>query len=492
MAKRKAGLLLHITSLPGEGPVGNLGAGARAFVEFLQEAGQRLWQVLPLSPPARGNSPYSSVSVFAGNPLLISPGDLLEQGLLPPGSLEGFSQGPNPPARVDFAAAWERLFPLLRLCRQHSRRALAPQVEDFCRREAAWLEDYALFMALRGREGADFRRWPQPLKFREPSALAAAARALEEEIDFYKFVQYLFFRQWEALTRYAGARGVELFGDVPIYVDADGAEVWAKPHLFQLEADLRPARVAGVPPDAFSDQGQLWGNPLYDWGAMAAEEYRWWVGRLEQAARRYALTRIDHFRGFASYWSVPADSPTAREGRWELGPGMALLGKIKQALPHCRLVAEDLGLIDDEVRALLAESGLPGLSVLLFAFSPGADSVYLPHHIPQNRVAYVGTHDNDTAVGWLETAPPQEVAFARAYMNLSREEGEHRGFLRTLYATPADTAIAQVQDLLGLGNEARMNIPAQKEGNWAWRLAPGALTPELAGWLRRQMALSGR
>lgn len=491
---RSAGVLLHVTSLPGPGPIGNMGPAARQFLDFLMEAGQKLWQVLPLTPPASGNSPYSAYSVFAGNPLLISPEDLEEEGLLPLGSCSAlYAKGPFPAQQVDFERAGRLLLPLLRDCYRFSRDKLLEEISSFRREQSYWLEDYALFMALRRQQRGDsYRKWPRPLLFREQWALEEAAQKLAEEVEFYVFVQYLFFRQWTALRRYANQRGIQIFGDVPIYVDRESADVWAKPWVFELDEDLQPVEVAGVPPDAFSQEGQLWGNPLYRWDALKADGYSWWIQRLTIASHWYDWVRIDHFRGLESYWAVPKDAQTARVGSWKKGPGMDFLHEVKKALPHCRLVAEDLGLIGGEVRALLAQSGFPGLAVLQFAFEPEANSIYLPHNMHRNLVAYIGTHDNDTALGWLTSAPPEQVNYARDYLCLTLQEGEVWGMLRALYASVADTVVATAQDLLELGSQARMNIPAQAEGNWSWRMASDALTPELSRRLLRLTRLYGR
>lgn len=491
--QRAAGLLLHLTSLPGRGPIGSMGQEAREFVNFLQSAEQTVWQVLPLTSPARGNSPYSSLSVFAGNPYLISFWDLEEEGILPKGSCAKVGLEEMGGSQVDFAACQARLMPLLRLCYQSSRERLAREVEDFCREQSFWLEDYALFLALRERfEERSFLTWPRELLFREEEAMEAARRDCREEMDFWCFVQYIFFSQWRRLRAYANQRGVQIFGDVPIYVDVESVDVWAHPSLFQLDGNRAPTMVAGVPPDGFSAEGQLWGNPLYDWEEMSKTGYEWWIHRLGNASLMYDMVRIDHFRALESYWAIPLEAGSAKIGSWRKGPGMDFIHHIRKALPHCRLIAEDLGMLDDAVRELLEESGLPGLSVLLFAFDPGEESVYLPHNTRRDRVGYIGTHDNDTAMGWLSSASPQAADFARTYMHLTSQEGEHWGMIRTLYATVADTAIVQAQDLFGLGSEARMNIPSVKEGNWGWRLESGKLTTSLAERLNRMCRIYGR
>ena len=475
---RRCGVLLHITSLSGTGPVGTMGGEAREFVDFLAAAGHSLWQVLPLTPPSRGNSPYSAYSVFAGNPYLISFAQLEQEGLLPQGCLKDL---PPPSAAADYEACAEWCPKLLRLAFSMCGQVPKEELARFREKHAWWLEDYALFMALREQQGVPFYEWDRPLLLREPEALRQATEALKTETAFWCYVQYLFFRQWEALKEYANRRGVRIMGDMPIYADIDSAEVWAHPGIFQLDENRRPTRVAGVPPDAFSAQGQLWGNPLYDWEALRSQGYNWWLHRMRVAGEMYHLVRIDHFRALEAYYAIPAGDATAENGSWEPGPGMNFLQAVQAVIPPNRLVAEDLGMLTDGVRQLLADSGLPGMKVLQFAFEPGGDSAYLPHNITPHCAAYIGTHDNNTALGWLQSAPPWQADFAREYLRLTKEEGEHWGLIRGLYASAAQTAVVQMQDVLGLGGEARMNTPAVPNGNWRWRMEPSALTSELSG-----------
>ena len=490
-SNRSAGVLMHLTSLPGPGPIGAMGKQAYDFIDFLEAAGQKIWQILPLTPPARGNSPYSPLGAFAGNPFLIDIPQLEKQKLLLSGSVARYEDFPA--NRVDFDACERVVMPLLRLCHKENGAALAGEVAAFRARQRFWLEDYALFMALRTHYGnKNYLAWPTPLLRRESEALARAREEHADEVDFWIFSQYLFFSQWSALREYANRRGVRVFGDMPIYVDRESADLWAHGALFLLDKNLRPAFVAGVPPDAFSSDGQLWGSPLYDWEAMKNDGYAWWLMRLGAAADIYDMIRIDHFRALESYWAIPAGEKKARHGSWRKGPGIGFLDAMRAGVPGCVMVAEDLGLLTDDVRKLLRQSGLPGVSVMLFAFKPWERSSYLPHNMERNRIAYIGTHDNDTAIGWLDCAPAEETQFARSYLNLNREEGEHWGFIRALYASVADTAIVQMQDLLGLGNEARINIPSKEEGNWGWRLAPGLLTSDLARKMREFASLYHR
>lgn len=488
---RGCGVLLHVSSLHGNGPVGTMGAEARRFVDFLRAAGQRWWQVLPLNAPERGNSPYSAFSVFSGNPWLISLPDLAGEGLLPSAALPFLPRRKRDAADYDTCA---RLYPpLLRLAYQHSAESLKGEILAFRRQNGFWLEDFALFLALREEAGnAPFREWSRPLLLRDPSALGAARVRLAEEIGYHVFVQYLFFRQWGALRGYAHGRGVSIIGDLPIYPDIDSADVWAHPGFFQLDGELKPSAFAGVPPDDFSDEGQLWGNPLYDWDALRISGYSWWIERLRTSARLYDALRIDHFRALDSYYAIPTGAGSAQEGHWMPGPGMDFLHAVHTALPGLRLIAEDLGLLTGSVRRLLADSGLPGMKVLQFAFDPAEESDHLPHRFPRHCVAYIGTHDNDTLLGWMRGAPRPETLHAGRYLHLSAREGYHWGFIRALYASVADTAIVQMQDLLGLGSEARMNTPAVPGGNWTWRLREDELTDSLARRIRSLAKLYGR
>lgn len=479
---RSCGILLHISSLPGNGGCGTLGNNARRFVEFLRASGQSHWQVLPLTPPARGNSPYSSFSVFAGNPTFIDLPALVDEHLLPPEALIDLPEGT---AEADFSWCQKKHLALLRQSFARSGGRLIPQLTRFRERNAFWLPDYALFMALKTKfDGQEYQNWPRELRTRQPEALAAAARELHNEVAFWIYVQFLFFSQWRALKRYANARGVQLIGDMPIYVDTDSADVWANSQVFELDRDLRPQLVAGVPPDAFSADGQLWGNPLYDWRHLRRTRYHWWVERLKTAATLYDSVRIDHFRALSSYWAIPADADTAKTGQWKKGPGMDFIRAVRKAVPQCSLIAEDLGLLDDDVRALLRDSGLPGMKVLQFAFSTDEESDYLPHNFIPRCVGYIGTHDNDTVQGWMATGPADQIAHARAYLNIQNTENAHWDFIRGLYSTCGELVMVQMQDVLGLSGDARMNKPGIPEGNWGWRLLPEQINASTARQLR--------
>ena len=503
---RRSGVLLHPTSLPGPHGIGDIGPRARGFVDFLAEAGQAVWQVLPLAPTGYGDSPYQTLSAFAGNPLLVSLEDLRDEGWLSEDDLAGAP--PFPPSEVDYprVASWKGA--LLRRAGERFRaRALVGEKEAFAAfraQEAAWLEDLALFLTLKeGHGGVAWTRWDPPLARRDARALASARRERAAEIDGHAFAQWVFDRQWGRLRDHARARGVALMGDLPIYLAHDSAEVWARPKLFLLDADGRPLAVAGVPPDYFSATGQLWGNPLHDWAAQAAEGYSFWVERMRKNLRLYDLVRLDHFRGFEAYWEVPAGATTAQAGRWARGPGAAVFDAMQGALGPLPIVAENLGVITPEVEALRRRFGFPGMAILQFAFGkdPQADS-FKPHNYTRDMVAYTGTHDNDTVEGWwasregagsIRTAGDieEERAHAKAYLATDGREMSWV-LLRAVYASVAELAMAPLQDLLGLGSEARMNTPATASGNWRWRFQESALSPALARRARELALLYGR
>ncbi|MCL2057317.1 MAG: 4-alpha-glucanotransferase [Oscillospiraceae bacterium] len=481
---RQCGILLHITSLPGKGGCGTMGKGARRFVQFLQASGQSAWQVLPLTPPAVCNSPYSSYSVFAGNPYLIDLPALVEEGLLPGEDLPALPDGK---AEADFNWCEENQLPVLRKAFVYSGGALEAKINRFKLRNQFWLPDYAMFMSLKGAfSGKGYMDWPEQFRHRRADALEYAARELADETAFWEYVQFIFFRQWMSLKRYANTRGIRLIGDMPIYVDGDSSDVWANSQVFALDKDLRPEFVAGVPPDAFSEDGQLWGNPLYNWKYLKRTGYKWWAQRLRYAGVLYDAVRIDHFRALANYWAVPKGSKTAKSGSWVKGPGMGFIRAVRRAAPDLELIAEDLGLLDDRVRGLLRDSGLPGMKILQFAFSTEEESSYLPHNFIQNCVGYIGTHDNDTLQGWMKSSPPDQVDFARRYFGITDDSEAHLAFLRGLYATPAELVLAAMQDVLGLPAGARMNRPGIADGNWAWRLTDGQIDAQTAKKLRRE------
>jgi 4-alpha-glucanotransferase len=494
MPARTSGLLLHVTSLPGPSGSGDFGPAAYRFVDFLARARQRLWQVLPLSPVGAGHSPYAGPSTFAGNPLLISLEGLVQDGLLTEADLDGVPGGGAD--RVDY----ERVIPYreerLRRATARFRDGAAPVLraafEDFAARHAGWLDDYALFTALKAHLGGQaWTDWPPPLVRREPAALAEARATLADAVAQHRVEQFLFERQWAALRAYAHARGVRVLGDLPIYVAHDSADVWANPDRFFLDNDGRPIAVSGVPPDYFSETGQLWGNPLYRWDRMREAGYRWWIGRLTRTLSLVDVVRLDHFRGFEAYWAVPAGEETAINGAWVEGPGAAVFEAFERVLGRpLPLVAEDLGTITPGVVALMERFGLPGMAVLQFAFGGDADNAYRPHHYKRNLVAYTGTHDNDTFLGWWQHgATAEERAVGRAYLG----PGEpHWAAIRAIAASVAGTVVFPLQDVLGLGSDARMNTPGERDDNWAWRFTDDQLTDDVADRLALLTEATGR
>jgi len=481
---RTSGVLLHPTSLPSPHGIGDLGRGADRFLDWLERAGVRWWQVLPLNPPGPGNSPYSAASTFAGNSWLLSPEALVEDGLLEPAEVEDGRPGFEP-GRVDYGAAvaWKGRLLDLAFERFESSASgeLRAESDRFASEHGAWLDDYALFVALKEEHGGgSWLGWPPELRLRQPDAIADAAGRLERPCRRIRFAQYLFDRQWRALRVRAAGRGVLLFGDLPIFVALDSAEVWSRPDLFQLDEDRRPTVVAGVPPDYFSDTGQLWGNPLYDWDRHAADGYRWWIARIRRVLEMVDLVRLDHFRGFAAHWEVPAGDEVATHGRWQPGPGERLFAAIRDELGELPLVAEDLGDITPDVVELRRRLGLPGMAILHFGFSPRPRSSFIPYHHERDQVVYTGTHDNNTTVGWyVDDASEGERHLFRRYAASDGRE-VHWDMVRLALGSVAEMAVVPMQDLLGLGSDARMNRPATGLGNWEWRLRDDQLDPAVA------------
>jgi 4-alpha-glucanotransferase len=500
---RSSGILLHPTSLPGPFGIGDLGPAAYAFGDFLVKSGQSLWQVLPLGPTGYGDSPYACYSAFAGNTLLISPVQLVADGLLSSSDLRVVL----PADRVDFERAHEVKDDLLRQAYQNYQQTsdddLRRAFESYAQRSAAWLDDYTLFRALKDAHGGiAWNEWTPALRSREPSALREAREQLRDQIEAQKFYQFLFARQWFALKAFCNERGVKLVGDIPIFVAHDSADVWTSPDQFKLNEDGSPIVVAGVPPDYFSATGQLWGNPLYNWDRMRADGFKWWIERVHATLQTVDIVRIDHFRGFAACWEIPGGDKTAERGRWVEAPGRELFAAIGEALGELPIIAEDLGVITPDVEALRDDSGFPGMRILQFAFSSDATNQDLPHNYHANVVVYTGTHDNDTTVGWFSSVAGEgstrteekvedERALCRQYLNTDGKE-IHWDFIRAVLQTVANTAVVPLQDLLGLGNEARMNLPNSTEGNWSWRFSPDALTDELTERLRELTELYGR
>ncbi|WP_158542408.1 4-alpha-glucanotransferase [Lujinxingia litoralis] len=481
--ERSSGVLLHPTSLPGPDGVGSLGRYARRWVDRLEEAGQRWWQVLPLNPPGHGGSPYSASSAFAGNAMLIDLEALVEAGWLASSELKVYralcARGQS--ERFDVDVIGEAKGELLELAYRGWRGGGGESgvgYQKFVQGASGWLEDYALYTALKERhEGRSWQAWPAPLVRRDPEAVEEAQRGLSARMERVRFEQWVFSEQWKTLKAYAAERGVCVLGDVPIFVAMDSAEVWASRDLFELGADGAPEAVAGVPPDYFSETGQRWGNPLYDWGRMAERGYDWWVGRVRQVMTMVDALRIDHFRGFESYWRIPADAPTAVDGRWVKGPGGAVFKAIEEALGEVPMVAEDLGIITEKVRALRDELGLMGMRVMQFGFEGEEDHPFLPHTYPRHCAAYTGTHDNDTTQGWYESLDELGKHGVRTYVSHA-DEGIVWAMIEMLWASKADLVVVPVQDLFELGSQARMNVPGVAEDNWNWRMSEAMLEDE--------------
>lgn len=490
---RQSGVLMPISSLPGGHGIGSMGKPSMDFLDFLHRAGQKVWQILPICPTDSSNSPYASCSAFAGNPNLIDLDLLAADGLLTQADLDSLTWGSDL-SRVDYASVIPNQMAMLRkaYAAWRQRRPLPGydtwRDEDFNAFLCAthdWLEDYALYMAAKAENGGKhWQDWPEPLRARRPEALEALRRTAAEEIEFWRFVQYLFDKQWQGVKAYAKKLGISIMGDMPIYVSADSADAWAGPELFETDEKGRPARVAGCPPDFFSADGQHWGNPLYDWPRHRETGYAWWVRRVRNALYTYDLLRIDHFRGFDTYWAIPGGETTAKNGKWEQGPGLELFETLEYALGPLPVVAEDLGDIFDSVRKLLADTRFPGMKVLQFAFS-GGENAFLPHNQIQNCVVYPGTHDNTTTRDWLEnTSSPAERAYAVEYLPAAKGESQTRAVLRSAMASPAKLAIVALQDWLELGPEGRMNAPGTVGMNWSWRALPDACTDHLAAEMR--------
>lgn len=468
---RAAGILLHPTSLPGHYGIGELGEAAYRFIDLLSECGQSIWQILPLGPTGYGDSPYACFSALAGNPLLIDLDQLVEEGDVDPQDLADTL--PFPDDAVDFGPVITfKTAVLKRAARRFREKATGKRrlaFDNFCRDNASWLEDYALFIALKDiHGGAVWNTWEWELVSRQPATLAAWRERLDKALFAQRYFQFQFFRQWEALKTYANDQNIKIVGDIPIFVAYDSVDVWANPELYHLDENLLPTRVAGVPPDYFSSTGQLWGNPLYNWDVMAQRNYDWWINRFEQTLQTVDIIRLDHFRGFAAYWAVPAGELTAVNGQWADGPGSPFFEVLRQRLGELPIIAEDLGHITPDVELLRDTFEFPGMNILQFAFASDAGNPYLPHNLRANSMIYSGTHDNDTTVGWYETREKEELAALHAYMGPVGEP-IHWALIRIAYRSVADTAVIPMQDILGLGAEARMNTPGKFGGNWTWR-----------------------
>ncbi len=492
--ERSSGILLHPTSLPGPDGIGDLGPEAYRWVHFLQETGCKLWQILPLGPTGFGDSPYQCFSAFAGNPYLVSPTLLLEEGLLTPQELSDRPQ--FSPGQVDFGNVIPWKLTLLDRAfaryEQSKSKVLATELESFAAGQSFWLNDFALFMAIKeSLDGVSWSEWPAPLRRREPNALQEFAEKHIGAVQRHIFRQFLFFRQWSALRDYANNAGVRIIGDIPIFVAYDSADAWSHPELFHLDKDGLPKVVAGVPPDYFSPTGQLWGNPLYNWKAHKTDGYAWWIEQFKASLQLVDIIRLDHFRGFAGYWEVPYGNPTAEIGKWVKGPGHSFIKALQEALDGLPIIAEDLGEITPDVIKLREDFDLPGMRILQFAFGSDASDPFLPHNYIENCVAYTGTHDNDTVAGYYQTAPEHEKDFMRRYFARSGEDIA-RDMVRSIWGSVAVMSIAPMQDFLRLGNRARMNFPGKASGNWGWRMPADALNPGLQQEIKNLNTVYGR
>ncbi len=494
---RKSGILLPVSSIPSRYGIGTFSKEAYDFVDFLKNAGQKLWQILPLGPTGYGDSPYQSFSTFAGNPYYIDLEKLTESGYLTKEDCEVCDFGENE-EYVDYEKVYFSRFKILRKAFETAFKEKHLQEDadyrQFAEENSYWLEDYALYMAVKDSlAGIQWTEWEEDIRLRKPEALKAYSEKYKEDVEFYRFQQYLFNRQWKALKKYANDNGIEIVGDIPIYVAFDSADTWASPELFQLDDTCTPIAVAGCPPDAFSATGQLWGNPLYDWEYHEKTGFAWWMKRIAYCYELYDVVRIDHFRGFDEYWSIPYGDKTAENGKWCKGPGYAIFDTMKKTLGEKKVIAEDLGFLTDSVIELVQKTGYPGMKILQFAFDSREESDYLPHNYTRNCVVYTGTHDNDTTLGWYTSLPAADRNFADRYMQLKDDEEEVEWeFIRAAVSSVADTAIIPMQDYLGLDETARINIPSTLGINWKWRMKKDACTEELAGRIRKLCKLYGR
>lgn len=491
---RSSGILLHPTSLPGPFGSGDIGASSYQFIDWLSKAGQSLWQMLPLGPVGLANSPYMSVSAFAGNPLLIDLYELVDNGWLAQSEL-GYAQCKSP-NRIDYSEVMSFRMNLLQMASERFFKQenfeQQNQYKTYCANEKSWLNDYALFQALNEKyDGEEWTEWEHAIAKRHPNALKKATEELRGHIEFYKFIQWCFNRQWEKLKSYASAHDIKLVGDIPIFVSQHSADVWSHREMFDLDDEGAPNVVAGVPPDYFSETGQRWGNPLYRWDVIEQDGYRWWIDRFRKSFQMFDIIRIDHFRGFESYWEIPVAEETAKNGRWANGPGEDFFGNVKQELGDLSIIAEDLGIITPEVRSLLKKLNFPGMRVLQFAFNDGMENSFLPHHYENNCVVYTGTHDNDTTCGWYEKATEYERDFVRRYCKTDGHE-INWDLINLALQSSADIAVIPFQDVIGLGSEGRMNFPGTIEGNWEWRFTWEQVGTQQASRLYELTKLYGR
>lgn len=491
--KRLNGVLMHISSLPGKTGIGTLGVSAYNFVDFLKESKQAYWQILPVGPTSFGDSPYQSFSTFAGNPYFIDFDMLSDEGFLDKSDYETINWGKDSTS-VDYGLIYEQRQKVFECLYKNFKKKIPSDFDFFCSENYFWLEDYAFFMALKDEHnGIPFNQWEKELVSREEKSLADWKKKCAEKITCHKMLQYFFYKQWFALKNYANVRGIKIIGDIPFYVSGDSSDVWSNPEQFDLDENLIPFEVAGCPPDGFSADGQLWGNPVYKWDYMKETDYAWWKKRLEKSLAIYDVLRIDHFRGFDSYYCIPYGAKDARNGHWRSGPGMDLFNSIKKQFgDELPIIAEDLGFLTDSVKKLLADSTFPGMKILQFAFDSREESDYIPYKYTQNCVVYTGTHDNDTILGWYETARSEDVEQAKKYLRVSDKDSLRKEMMICAMASPANTCILCMQDLIGLGKEARMNTPSTVGTNWKWRASADMMTPGIKEFLSYYSELFGR
>lgn len=489
---RKSCIIMHISSLPSKYGIGKMGRSAFGFVDFLKDAGVKCWQILPLSPTSYGDSPYQSFSVNAGNPYFIDFEILEGDGLLESSDYDG-AVWESEPGKVDYALIYENCYEVLRKAFGRFRSSKFPAYSRFCKAEKDWLDEYALFMALKDKFGGEpWYKWDKDISMHRPKAVAEAKKELKKEIGFYKFLQFEFSRQWGELKKYANRCGIEIVGDIPIYCALDSVEAWSDHRLFWFDRKRSPVCVAGCPPDDFSPTGQLWGNPLYDWDYHKKTGYKWWIGRIQKASQLYDIVRIDHFRGFESYYTIPYGNEDATVGEWKKGPNYELFRLAEEKLGKLNIIAEDLGFLTEEVHEMLAKCGYPGMKVLQFGFSDGEND-YLPHNFTStNCFAYTGTHDNETLVGWVESLDKKSLKFARSYLNVKKKKDIPAAVIRAAWGSVAEVACAQMQDFLDSPREDRMNTPSTLGGNWQFRTKEGDFTPELAKRIRKLNKLYNR
>lgn len=482
--KRSSGILMHISSLPGEYGIGDFGKGAYKFIDFLEMAGQKNWQILPLGPTSFGDSPYQSFSVFAGNPYFIDLDDFLNLGYLKREDIDNFDLGNNP-EKVNYGLLYENKLSLLKIAYENSKEMLQEKLTEFYKANLDWIRGFSLFMTIKSlHNNNSWYNWDIEYKNYNSDRVKEFEGENRDKIFFWVFTQYFFMEHWLRLKEYANKKGISIIGDLPIYTAEDSSDIWENPSIFKLNEDYTPEFVAGVPPDDFADKGQLWGNPLYDWEQMKDNGYNWWINRIVHSFKLFDIVRIDHFKGFESYWQIPYGEENAINGTWERGPGLDLFNKIRDDLGELDIIIEDLGFNTCELKKLVKETGYPNMNVLQFAFNPDEESDYLPHNMKEKSVVYTGTHDNSTVKSWIENMDCEEFKYIVKYLKLNFDEGLNWGIIRGAWASPANMAIAPMQDFLNLGSRSRMNTPSTLGNNWLWRVKKEDLSFDLANKIR--------